>query len=148
MTFVIKPIQTEDIGRIYPGSEAEKIYGFTFAKDYKDYLRFVERREVWAVDDDRNAFLLMLPLTREDSSYRYLFGCGDGVAVLKMESYCLFSFLYISSSLLPRLEEAKTLIREAFAVGGYLIDQEMAKTAVFAVPDAQFTSHFANGEQA
>lgn len=148
MNFVIKPIQTEDIDRIYPGSEAKKIYGFTFAKDYKDYLRFVERREAWAVDHDRNAFLLMLPLTREDSSYRYLFGCGNGVAVLKKKSYCLFSFLYVSSSLLPRMEEIRALIREAFAVAGELIDGATDANDDSAVPDAQFVAIPDEGDQA
>lgn len=82
----------------------------------------------------------MLPLTREDSSYRYLFGCGNGVAVLKKKSYCLFSFLYVSSSLLPRMEEIRALIREAFAVAGELIDGATDANDDSAVPNAQFVA--------
>lgn len=82
----------------------------------------------------------MLPLTREDSSYRYLFGYGNGVAVLRKRSYCLFSFLYVSSSLLPRMEEVRGLVREAFAAAGELIDGATDANDDSAVPNAQFVA--------
>lgn len=149
MTFVIRSVQADDVDRIYPDSEAAQIYRFTYLKDYKDYHHFAGRPgRLMVVDNERHAFLLMLPDTREDSSYRYLFGCGDGVAVLKKKSYCLFSFLYVSSSLLPRMAEVRTLIREAFAAAGELIDGTTDANDDAAVPDAQFVAIPDEGVQA
>lgn len=136
MAFVIKKIQQEDLDRLYPDSEADKIKRFTYPKDKYPAVR---GGWTWAIDDEQNVFLTQLPIkSRDDYIWKYLFGCDGGIAVIKKERYCLFSFLYLSPSLIHRIDEVKILIRDAFKSAGELIDGTTDENNDLAVPHAEF----------
>lgn len=142
MEFVIKPVKQEDLDRIYPEAEDAQIGKFTHRKrEWPESMHHAN----WAVDERSGAFLLELPLSREDGSMKYLFGLDGGVAIIRNESYCLFSFLYVSDSLLDRMDHVKDLVREAFRVSGLMMDGKSADKGPDAVPFAQFVATIQEG---
>lgn len=136
MAFVIRPLRHEDLDRIYPAGEEEQIRKFTYAK--RHWPQDMHRKH-WAVDEATGAWLLLLPAGRDDHLWRYMFGLDDGVVILRNEGYCLYSFMYVSPPLAARTDEVKDLIREAFKVGGELLDGTTDVTSTSAVPNALFT---------
>lgn len=142
MNFVIKPVRHEDLERIYPETEDVHIGRFTHRKrDWPENMHHAN----WAVDEGSGAFLLELPLSREDSGMKYLFGLDGGLAIIRNESYCLFSFLYISDSLSSRMDDVKDLIREAFRVSGLMMNGRSVDKGPDAVPCAQFVATVQEG---
>jgi hypothetical protein len=135
MVFAIKPIRHEDLDRIYPEGEDDLISKFIYAK--REWPQDMHHAR-WIVDDQANVFLLWLPLTREDSGMRYLFGTPGGVALIRKERYCLYSFIYISQGLISRTEEVKAMIRDIFKMAGEFIDGKADVDDTFSVPNAQF----------
>ena len=135
MPFVIKPIQPEDLDTIYPDSEAENIARFTSPK--KNF-QAIQQRMNWAVDEQKQAFLIQLPSGRDVETWRYLFGYKQGVVILKKIEYCVFEYLYISPYLKKNIEESESIMREAFQKSGTLIDEETSQIDIFSVPDAKF----------
>ena len=137
MNFEIKSLRHEDLDRIYPESEDTQIGKLTYRM--RDWPRDMHRMR-WAVDERAGAFLLRLPLTKEDSSQKYLFGIDGGVVVLGNVGYCKFSYLYVSDRLTGRLDEVSKSIREAFRASGLMIEKESADAGLDAVPYAEFVT--------
>jgi len=137
MTFAIKPIRYEDLDQIYAHDD-EQISKFTYKK--RSWPQDMHGKN-WAIDESMCTFLLWLPWTRDDTTNRYLFGTRDGVALLREERYCLFSFMYVSPVLVNRMNEVQSLIREAFKVAGEIFDGTTDENDPSAVPNAQFTSN-------
>lgn len=129
MTFTIRPVQNEDLSRIC--------------------LEPVERRCMlpndivglgweWARDEERDVFLMQIGTGRKYSMFTYLFSWGEDVAVFELKGYCLFKFLYMSDTLLPRLEAAKPLIAEALKFSGLLLEGDEKTFDFQRVPHAEF----------
>jgi hypothetical protein len=137
MNFEIKPVRHEDLDRIYPESEDAQIGKLTYRM--RDWPQDMHRMR-WAIDEGGGAFLLRLPLTKEDSSQKYLFRIDGGVVVLGNVGYCKFSYLYVSDRLMDRLDEVSKSIREAFRVSGMMIEKESAETGLDAVSYAEFVT--------
>ena len=132
MNYEIKPFKQEDLDRIYPEVESEAISRITEKK--KNWMQYVQGSN-WIVN---GVFLTHLPGVRLDAAYRYLFGMPGGVALIRNEGYCLYSFLYVSPGLLGRIEEVKEKIREIFKIAGVEINGVTDQESIFAVPNAQF----------
>jgi len=146
MAFVVRRATKEDMDWIYPDAEEVQLVKFTFPKRT---FPLVERHGALATDEERGVFLSKLPSRhREDLSMQYLFGWKTGVAIIRYEDYCQYSIRYLSSSLEPEIETVKRLIAEAFRVAGTLINEEMAKDEVFAVPYVEFVSSPEKGGKA
>ncbi len=136
MAFVVRRTTKEDLDWIYPDTEEDQLMKFTYGKSY---FSEIGRLGNMSVDHAQGAFLVLLPPRhREDVSMQYLFGWNKGVAIIRNEGYCQYSIRYLSSSLKPETETVKRLIAEAFLVAGTLINEEMAKDEVFAVPNVEF----------
>lgn len=138
MAFVIKPLRHEDLDQIYPVGEEEQIGKIAYAK--RDWPQDMHGH-TWAIDEQTRTFLLQLPATREGLFWRYLFGFDGGVALLRKERYCLYSFMYVSPKLMTQIDEVKSLIREVFKMAGEFIDGTTDESDTAAVPNAQFTSN-------
>jgi hypothetical protein len=136
MAFVIKPLRHEDLDRIYPAGEEEQIKKFTYAKRHWPQDMHGHR---WAIDEDTGAFLLRLPMSKDDVGMRYLFGCPTGRVLLRKEGYCLYSFLYVAPSLGTQMDDVKGQIRNAFRAAGEWIDGTTDEHDDRAVPNAQLT---------
>ena len=67
-------------------------------------------------------FLAWIPSERLDAANRYLFGMPGGVAILRMQAYCLFTVLYLSRSLRDRWDEVQANVRDVFKAAGEFID--------------------------
>nr|WP_316640418.1 hypothetical protein [uncultured Roseateles sp.] len=141
MSYEIKPLKYEDLDRVYPEEEKDAIGRIT--KDRQNWMQCMHGSN-WAVDEQTGVFLTHLPGVRLDAAYRYLFGMPGGVALIRNEGYCLYSFLYVSPSLLDRMEEVKNRIREIFKMAGVEIDGVTDEESVFAVPNAQFEDRTGN----
>lgn len=133
MAFLIEGlIRREVLDRAFP--ENFSVFHYT---DY-DEARLVELIHHWAYDEARDAFLISTGYSRHLAGFRYVFGWRGGVAILKMEGYCLFSFVYVSEALLPCLEDAKMLIAEALRIGGIYLQGNEESSEVNRVPHADF----------
>lgn len=132
MAFVIRLLKNEDIDRIYPEKERNAINSHIQMRNWGP------NRNTWARDEERDAYLIWAGGGREMDPYTYLFSWGDEIVIFKMKSYCLFSFIYVSESLLPRIEEAKTLIAEALSVSGLLLEGNDKTIDYMRVPHAEF----------
>jgi hypothetical protein len=135
MTYEIKRVKHEDLDRIYPEGEDDAISKFTHAK--RHWPQDMHQMP-WAVDEQLGVFLLKLPIMRDDTSRRYLFGMSGGVALIRQESYSTYSFLYVSPSLTSRIEEVKSRIREILRMAGEAIDGTTDEKSSFSVPNAKF----------
>lgn len=135
MTYVIKPVRHEDLDQLYPVGEEKAIGLHTL---HKNAWPQDMHNHKWARDDQTGIFLMGLPMERLDANFRYLFGMPGGVALIRQEGHCLYSFLYVSPGLSGRMEEVKAHIREIFKLVGWFIDGTTDESDVFAVPNAQF----------
>ncbi len=135
MAYVIKNLKPEDLDQIYPPAEDEAISMFTYAK--RQWPQDMHGLP-WAIDEGTGTFLLRLPRLRIDVARRYMFGMPGGVAMIRFEKYCLYSFLYISPSLQSHLGDVTVRIRDTFKMAGEEIDGTSDKNSTFAVPNAQF----------
>lgn len=134
MTYEIKRIHHQDLDRIYPEAEKQAIGRVTTDKAH---WMGVMQGSPWAIDEQSGVFLTHLPGVRLDAAYRYLFGMPGGVAILRMEAYCLFAVLYISPSLRHRIDEVQANVRDVFKAAGMLINGTTDENDEFAVPNAQ-----------
>jgi hypothetical protein len=92
MTYEIKKLKYEDLNRIYPEAEKEAIGRITVDRDH--WMEAMQDSP-WIVDEQAGVFLSFLPGVRLDAAWRYLFGMPGGVALIRAEGYCLYSFLYV-----------------------------------------------------
>lgn len=134
MTYEIKRLQYQDLDRIYPEAEKQAIGRVTAEKAH---WMSVMQGSPWAIDEQSGVFLAHLPGVRLDAAYRYLFGMPGGVALLRMESYCLFTVLYLSPGLRDRKDEMQANVRDVFKAAGMLIDATTDENNELAVPNAQ-----------
>jgi hypothetical protein len=134
MAFELKKLKYEDLDRIYPEAEKEAIGRITTEKRYwpKDMYQ-----APWAIDEKTGVFLAWIPGVRLDAAERYLFGMPGGVALLRMEAYCLFSILYLSPGLRDHMDEVQANVRDVFRAAGEFIDGTTDENDCFAVPNAQ-----------
>lgn len=134
MAFTVRRFEEGDLDKIYPDADAaeiEKIVIFS-----KKQFPAIERRMSIAVNKEMQAFLMEIPTTRENIAPGYMFSCQEKVLLLKQEDYCLFLPLYCSEGF-SNLTNPDGLIKDAFAVAGALINEEMAKKKAFAILDAK-----------
>ncbi len=134
MPYEIKPLRYEDLDRIYPEAEKDAIGRTTVEKRNWPQDMF---RAPWAVDERSGVFLAWIPSVRLDPASRYLFGMPGGVAILRMEAYCLFSVLYLSPGLRHRVDEVQANVRDVFKAAGMLLDGTTDENDELAVPNAQ-----------
>lgn len=134
MTYQIKPLKYEDLDRIYLEAEKDEIGRITVEKRHWPQDMF---RAPWAVDEQTGVFLSWIPSVRLDAANRYLFGMPGGVAILRMEAYCLFAVLYLSPGLRDRMDEVRANVRDVFRAAGMFIDGTTDENDAFAVPNAQ-----------
>lgn len=134
MTYEIKRLQYQDLDRIYPELEMHAIGCIT--TDRAHWMD-VMQGSPWAIDEQSGVFLSHLPGVRLDAAYRYLFGMPGGVAILRMEAYCLFAVLYLSPGLRNRMLEVQANVRDVFRAVGMLIDGTTDENDELAVPNAQ-----------
>lgn len=134
MTYEIKKLQYQDLDRIYPEAEKEALGRIIVEKRHWPQDMF---RAPWAVDERSGVFLAWIPSERLDAANRYLFGMPGGVAILRMQAYCLFTVLYLSPSLRDRWDEVQANVRDVFKAAGEFIDGTTDENDAFAVPNAQ-----------
>lgn len=134
MTYEIKKLQYQDLDRIYPEAEKDGIGRFTTEKRHWPQDMY---GGAWAVDEQTGVFLAYIPCERLDAARRYLFGMPGGVAILRMQAYCLFTVLYLSPSLRDRWDEVQANVRDVFKAAGEFIDGTTDENDAFAVPNAQ-----------
>jgi hypothetical protein len=134
MSYEIKPLRYEDLDRIYPEAEKDAIGRITNEKRHWPQDMY---GGAWAVDEQTGVFLAYIPCVRLDPARRYLFGIPGGVAILRMEAYCLFAVLYLSPGLRDRMDEVQTHVRDVFRAVGEFIDGTTDENDAFAVPNAR-----------
>jgi len=134
MSYEIKPLKYEDLDRIYPEAEKDAIGRITVEKRHWPQDMY---RAPWAIDEQTGVFLAWIPSVRLDAACRYLFGMPGGVAILRMEAYCLFAVLYLSPGLRNRMNEVQANVRDVFRSAGEFIDGTVDENDPFAVPNAQ-----------
>lgn len=134
MTYEIKRLQYQDLDRIYPEAEKQAIGRIT--TDRAHWMGAMQGSP-WAIDEQSGVFLSHLPGVRLDAAYRYLFGMPGGVAILRMQAYCLFTILYLSPGLRDRMDEVQANVRDVFKAAGMLIDGTTDENDELAVPNAQ-----------
>jgi len=136
MAFVIKPVARDVFDSFWTPDVKRRIRKFVRSGD--DPPQALEH-QTWAIDEGVKACLLPVCLAgRPDSAWSYAFVMNGEFAVVRQESYCVYSFVGISPGLKDRLDGVKRLIAEALRVGGEFLDGTTGADDLFAVPDAQF----------
>lgn len=137
MAFVIKPIARDVFDSFWTPDVKRDIR--KFAQSRHDASRELHH-QTWAIDEGVKACLLPVSLAgKPDAAWCYAFVMKGEFAVVRQESYCVYSFVGISPGLRNKLDAVKRLIAEALRVGGEFLDGRAGDDGLFAVPDAQFT---------
>lgn len=112
MTFKVEPMTLADTDAV---STQKNIDGIkNIAKIHRDQFG-----QHWVVDRERNVyFFLLWPNDPRDSKFIYLLSFEDDPIVIEVKGYNSVIFLRLPDFLMPRTQEIKMLIREAFKVGG------------------------------
>lgn len=134
MAFVLQPMRHADLDRIYPDHMAQEAY--QAAQHMKETWPQDMHGKNWALDLERNAFLLQLPLDRERGYMNYLFGMPEGYVRLQKTTYSQFKVQYVSPALLPQANEVKEMIAEAFRISGEWMSGATDPNDDMAVPNA------------
>lgn len=136
MAFVIKPIARDVFDSFWTPDVKRNIGEFVHARD--DAPTEFQHR-TWAIDEGVKACLLPVSLSgKPDPAWCYAFVMNGEFAVVRHESYCVYSFVGVSPGLKDKLDAVKRLIAEALRVGGEFLDGRAVDNELFAVPDAQF----------
>lgn len=136
MAFVIQPVARDVFDFFWTPDVQHRIRRFIHLPDAAAQ---VLQQQTWAVDDGVKACLLPVSLAaQKDAAWCYAFVMDGEFAVVRHESYCVYSFVGISPGLRDKLDGVKRLIAEALRVGGEFLDGKPGADGLFAVPDAQF----------
>jgi hypothetical protein len=136
MAFVIKPIARDVFDSFWTPDVKRNIGEFVHSRDGAS-AEF--QHQTWAIDEGVKACLLPVCLAgTPDAAWYYAFVMQGEFAVVRHESYCVYSFVGISPGLKDKLDAVKRLIAEALRVGGEFLDGRAGDDGLFAVPDAQF----------
>lgn len=139
MAFVIQPVARDVFDSFWTPDVKRRISKFVHSADAfsKDF-----QHQTWAIDEGVKACLLPVSLAgKADAAWCYAFVMNGEFAVVRHESYCVYSFVGISPGLKDKLDGVKRLIAEALRVGGEFLDGKAGDDGLFAVPDAQFMRH-------
>jgi hypothetical protein len=136
MAFVIKPIARDVFDSFWTPDVKRNIGEFVHSRDD---ISAEFQHQTWAIDEGVKACLLPVSLAGEPGvAWCYAFVMKGEFAVVRHESYCVYSFVGISPGLKDKLDAVKRLIAEALRVGGEFLDGTAGDYGLFAVPDAQF----------
>jgi hypothetical protein len=136
MTFVIKPVAQDVFDSFWTPDVKRNIGEFVHSRDD---ISEEFQQQTWAIDEAVKACLLPVSLAgTPDAASCYAFVMQGEFAVVRHESYCVYSFVGISPGLQDKLDAVKRLIAEALRVGGEFLDGRAGDDGLFAVPDAQF----------
>jgi hypothetical protein len=136
MAFVIKPIARDVFDSFWTPDVKRDIRKFVHSRN--DTSRELQH-QTWAMDEGVKACLLPVSLAgKPDAAWCYAFVMKGEFAVVRQESYCVYSFVGISPGLRNKVDAVKRLIAEALRVGGEFLDGRAGDDGLFAVPDAQF----------
>jgi hypothetical protein len=136
MAFVIKPIARDVFDSFWTPDVKRNIGEFVHPRDD---VSAEFQQQTWAIDEGVKACLLPVSLAgTPDAAWCYAFVMKGEFAVVRHESYCVYSFVGISPGLQDKLDAVKRLIAEALRVGGEFLDGRAGDDGRFAVPDAQF----------
>jgi len=136
MAFVIQPVVRDVFDFFWTPDVQRKIRRFVHPPDAASQEL---QQQTWAVEEGVKACLLPVSLVGQtDTAWCYAFVMNGEFAVVRHESYCVYSFVSISPGLQDKLDGVKRLIAEALRVGGEFLDGKAGVDGLFAVPDAQF----------
>ncbi|WP_411883959.1 hypothetical protein [Polaromonas sp. YR568] len=136
MAFVIKPIVRKTFDAHWTPAVMRQLKHFT----HPETARFRGLgHPTWALDEHANASLVPVCLARTvNPAWCYAFVMNGKLALIRHESFCVYSFVWISPGLIGKLDLVKDMIAEALRIGGEFLDGKTGVDDVFSVPDAQF----------
>lgn len=137
MAFAISPIVRKTFNAHWTPDVAQQLNQFVRPKLCEG--KSPSHQPTWAIDEGAKASLIPISLAgHRSAAWCYAFVMNGEFAVIRQETYCVYSFVCISPGLVCRLDEVKRLIAEALRIGGDFLDGKTGVDDLFAVPDARF----------
>jgi hypothetical protein len=119
MTFRIRELTTADIDWMFSGRREE----FIASKIHDEKSDWLSLGADWTVaaDDERHAYVAMLPSERDESGWRYMLAFDDTAVLVQKSGYQCFTVEAHSLEHFHTRRQVEEMFREAFRVGGLFI---------------------------